>query len=766
MLARRASLIGYAVTLLLCCAAAHATNRVVVNTTADDFGLDATHCSLREALYTLNQKQNFGGCTIVAGSLFDSVSLPAGTFVTTRAPVLGNSFAGGALVIGQNIVVIGAGAGKTIIDGGSLDAVFSSDPGPGLAGVVDTTIRNGRSDQYNGSGIRHQNGQLLLQRVVVTQNQGGYAVYSVDAAGVNVNQTTISNNAAVGMLIESPSTSSTVSIINTTVSGNASADYTGGLFIEANQGVPVTANISNSTIAYNTSHDQDSSGLVVAGDGITLYLRNSIIANNIRGVRYLDDCETGEPTLISQGYNIIGYEGVCPFQGDTAHDIIGIEPQLAPLWDYGSGVPTHAVFAGSIAFHAGNPATPGSGGAACESVDARGVARGTNGRCDIGAYEYHADYVVNTTQDIGDPTIDDGICTTSSQCSLRKAIQQANDSTTFTTIELPAGDIAIQKPDTNGFNIDGAFYIFTLNAVTLVGKGAGLTTLDGGGFDTTLRSGYMSTSTAIHGVTIRNGNSGVLGGGVRVEAGSLLLDHSRVTSNIAEGGNGIDVAPGTLVEIDASTIDHNRSLQGLQSFGGGILAQGSVRLLNATVADNFALQSGGGIYNLSGDVSMAFTTVAGNTVPDGAPGAGLGGSGGFWHATNSIIAGNAQVNGAARTESDCAVDLQLQGYTFIQSLDGCTVGGTASYAASGTDAKLSSLAQQGGATPTIGPEPGSPVIGLITSEAQCSDLSGNQILADQRDIARPLFSNWGNPDRCTIGAFQGVSDVIFADAFE
>ena len=48
---------------------------------------------------------------------------------------------------------------------------------------------------------------------------------------------------------------------------------------------------------------------------------------------------------------------------------------------------THALQSGSPAIDAGNPATPGSGGNACEPTDQRGVARPQGAACDIGAFE-------------------------------------------------------------------------------------------------------------------------------------------------------------------------------------------------------------------------------------------------------------------------------------------------------------------------------------------------------------------------------------------
>ena len=61
---------------------------------------------------------------------------------------------------------------------------------------------------------------------------------------------------------------------------------------------------------------------------------------------------------------------------------------LAPLQNYGGPTETHALLPGSAAIDAANPATPGSGGNACEANDQRGIPRPLGAACDIGTYEY------------------------------------------------------------------------------------------------------------------------------------------------------------------------------------------------------------------------------------------------------------------------------------------------------------------------------------------------------------------------------------------
>ena len=752
--------------------AASAGFRVNVTTSNDEFG-SGPGCSLREALYTIHHAANFGGC---AHSAFfsDQILVPAGTYSIGLTPVAANPEAGGAFKVLNAVSIFGAGASQTIVDGGSIDTVFKLAPGAAasvyLSGV---TVRGGLGAPNRGAAIDLGSGALTLQADYITANSGGPTIFSLDSDGLTLRQSTVAGNRDTGVLMDNNSAAAITLIENSTISSNVSRQSAGAMVVFAAHAGSNAVTIANATIAYNVGEADGVSnsapgGIEIYGTGAALYLRNSILAHNNRGDRQSFDCVTDKVST-SQGYNLIGDSVYCPFQGNTASDIVGIDPQLAPLFDYGSGIPTHAVFPGSPAYNSGNPATPGSGGTACTGVDERGSDRsGVDRPCDIGAYEYHADWFVNSTDDSSD-IVSDGVCNVGfGKCTLRGALDEANAAGRPVTIEIPAGNYVITKaPTPNGQdNTDGDFVITSPYAVTLVGAGVKQTVIDGGGLDRVMTLGDTDFgAVALHGLSLRNGSAS----GLQVFHGSALLDHVRVTANAGHTGIGVNVRFGGSADIVASTIDNNHEIGTGQSCGGGgvaVDAGGRASLLNSTVANNRSARFGGGICNNGGNVSIAFSTIAGNVESPDIRNGGIadGTNAGTWHVINSIISGNKVTNGA---DADCGASLQVDGHTLVRTAAGCTFGGQhANQVISGADPGLTPLIMQGGATPTIGLAPNSPVHGVIQQQVDCVDGAGIEQFADQRGVLRPGWVNWGMPQYCDLGAFQGDSDVIFANGFE
>jgi CSLREA domain-containing protein len=767
---------------------------ITVGTTTDVFNSNASNCSLRAALYAVSNHVAFGGCA--AGNGGDTILIPAGTYTITLGPVAGHLEQGGAFYLHSETgdttaIASSGGVGAAILDGSGIDAVLDIAPASGTTVLlIGVTIRGGAPSQQcyaagvnfdcftntpdatlsisdswitanHGSGFHGRHGNVTMLRVSITGNDGSGAILEDTGASL-LDDVTISRN------------------IGGANGSTSNYDGPGGLLIDGATG---TTTLANSTIAYNSFIDSNSNdynelstgGIAVRGTPTPVVdVRNSIIAKNLRGDRTPgSDCSG---TLISQGYNLIGDTNYCSITGVPTGNLVNTDPQLAPLFDYGHGLPTHLLRPGSPAIGTGNPAMPGSGGTSCAGFDGRDFDRTTGSAlCDIGAYQSHTDFNVSTTADANDANSTDGFCqSTNGGCSLRAAITEANLANTFKTIRLPVGRFTMTIPPNYNFydNFSGTFAVHSASAVTIIGAGAGKTIIDGNGLDRVFTLYTLSgpeSVVSMHDLTITGGDNVYVanGGGAITTDDDLLLDRVTIQNNRAPYGGGLVVDTNAQVTIDASAIIDNLST-GSTIGGGGIFAGNSaaVRITNSTIAQNSAGAIGGGIVVYSGgQVSLAFDTIAGNHAANGGGGIAYNG-GGTYFIRDSIIANNTDASAQA---PDCLANVQIADWTVLRNKSGCAIGGAEpNLVISNQDPGLTGLAYQGGFTPTYGLNDQSPAHGLLQGEYQCVDNDAVPVIVDQRGDARPT-NHYGLPAYggfCDMGAFQGVSDVIFADGLQ
>jgi hypothetical protein len=445
------------------------------------------------------------------------------------------------------------------------------------------------------------------------------------------------------------------------------------------------------------------------------------------------------------------------------------------LFDYGSGKFTQALLPESPARAAANPATPGSGGNACAVDDERGALRANVApRCDIGAYQYYADFTVNTTADLPDDNPGDGVCHTSAgTCSVRAAFDEASGSTTYRTVAVPAGDYPLFGAAFSSSGLE----VFSSFPLLVVGAGSNTTRIhnaDNHPLNDWVVNAYYNAGSpafALARVTLADGqDTGALtGAGLSLYYMPTLLYQVGLVNNTACYG-GVDLYASTVhayeVLVAANTALIPTHDSGCET-GGGIHvgAQSSLYLYNSTVSGNHARGSGGGIFVDGGDAYLSNTTIAGNVadtaLSGSAPGGGIarGISGGNVYMRGSIVANN--TNGAGSAD-DCAAVISSQGHNLVRTLSGCTFGSTTGDI-TGQDPKLSPLMYLGGPTRTQGLWAGSPALNQI-SEIACNDVLGNGLRTDQRGMPRApesSFTTW-----CDMGAFEGTSDVIFRDGLE
>ena len=306
-----------------------------------------------------------------AGSLRDAINMANSSAgadtIEFDAGLSGGSIglSSGQLLISDSLTINGLGANFLTVDAQMNNfRVFNiTDNSSSLIDVFinDLTITGGNVFG-SGGGIQTVE-SLTITNSTISGNSTGFrggGIYSVGGDTTIVNSTISGNNSAsdgggIYSYIE------TINITNSTISGNSAGGRGGGIFFYGSSG-----RVTNSTIAGNSAS---------SGGGITEYygeiiLTNTIIANNTGG-----DCISF--SISNNNINNLIEDGTC-------NPLLSGDPNLGPLQNNGGPTETHELLPGSIAIDAGDNA-----GAAGLMFDQRGPGfdRVLNGTVDIGAVE-------------------------------------------------------------------------------------------------------------------------------------------------------------------------------------------------------------------------------------------------------------------------------------------------------------------------------------------------------------------------------------------
>jgi hypothetical protein len=343
---------------------AQATTITVINTN------DSGPGSLRQALAVVND-----------GDTIDFDPALNGQTITLTT---------GELAITKNVTISGPGA--------NLLAVSRDQNAPGFrifhVAANHTVIIQGITITHgidvSGAGIWNDHATLTVNSCAVTGNSATDSKY---AGGGIFND---------GSCCSGGSGPATLTVMNSTISGNSANAGFGGGIMNLGLGFPATLAVSNSTITGNTARDQaGGGGIDTSSDGQAVAtVANSTLSNNFGYAGIINDGELtigntilkagARPTIIkvgfghttSAGYNLSSdnADGLLNGPGDQ----INTEPMLGPLQDNGGPTLTHALLPGSPAIDAGNPNfTPPP------FFDQRGPGfdRVVNGRIDKGSFE-------------------------------------------------------------------------------------------------------------------------------------------------------------------------------------------------------------------------------------------------------------------------------------------------------------------------------------------------------------------------------------------
>ena len=261
----------------------------------------------------------------------------------------------GEIVIAKNLTINGPGANLLSVSGNNQSIVFVADS-VANASISGITITGG-----NSGGFLNQGSAVLTNCAVSGNTIDG--TFLVDAAGIrnsfggtlSLINTTVSGNIAhthggAEQLGGGILNYGTLLLTNSTVSGNSGAVESGsqsrggGIY---NYG---TLTLTNSTVSGNSS---GSGGGIWTGGGATVNVRSSIIARNTGGTS-----PDFFGSALSQGFNLVGKTdgsgGWSVALGDLTGTIAAeLNPQLAPLAYNGGPTQTHALPVGSPAIDKG-----------------------------------------------------------------------------------------------------------------------------------------------------------------------------------------------------------------------------------------------------------------------------------------------------------------------------------------------------------------------------------------------------------------------------
>lgn len=350
----------------------HAAIFVVTKTADTVDGTCNADCSLREAIIAAD---------ITAAA--DTIQLPAGLYTLSIPATGSDSTANGDLDITNDLTIQGQGASTTRIDGNQLDRVFHvfASATVSLSGV---TIRNGIPSAAQGSiiggGILNR-GDLTLTNVTVSDNAADNGGGISNTGNLTLMASTLSLNAAVIGGGVTNTGEGSLTLVNSTVSGNTAQQDGGGIHNQAD------ARIRNSTIAENSIQTPDASEEIANADGV-INLNNTLV---VRTAGSTGNACGGDGLLLSLGFNLDN-DGSCGFA--NVGDLSNTDPQLAPLQDNGGPTKTHALPSNSPAIDAGDPDGCLDAFGDLLTTDQRGAVRPTDGNqddqvvCDIGAYEF------------------------------------------------------------------------------------------------------------------------------------------------------------------------------------------------------------------------------------------------------------------------------------------------------------------------------------------------------------------------------------------
>ncbi len=610
-----------------------------------------------------------------------------------------------------------------------------------------STISDNLATGGSGGGIYVSTGSLFVTNSTISANSasshGGGISTSATATIIN---STISGNATQFGSGGGIYAFGTLSVLNSTISANSASSHGGGIYASA------IATITNSTISGNATQFGVGGGIYAYG---TLSVLNSTIHLNVAanastgeggGIFYNGG---GSATLVStivsgstrgdisgslasgSVNNLIQDASAGGLTNGVNGNQLGVDPLLGSLALNGGPTATHALQSGSSAIGAGVNTTG-------LTTDQRGgpFTRGTI--VDVGAFQRQSlSLIVDTTSDVHNNEYGVG------DLSLREAIAAANanpgpDSITFAA-SLSGQSIVL-----------GGTQLTVSDAISISGPGAGLLSINAN--EASRVFSFVAGSSSLSGLSITGGNAGGGDGGAILTVSRLVISDSHISMSTASRGGGISGTSTSELLITGSTISGNTAAS-----GGGLHIAGSgdsaLSISNSTISQNTATDVGGGMFTATGaSVAVNNSTIVMNAATNS--GGGIQNLGSTLSVRSTIVANNTvgglpfDIFGTLGTDStNNLVGDATNAGTLANGVNGNIVG---------VDPMLASLTSNGGSTPTHALQEGSPAIGaginpLSLTTDQRGGVFGRGTAVDigayqRQTLALEVSTNWDAED--------------------
>ena len=559
-----------------------------------------------------------------AGSLRAAIATAnPGDTIEFHASVFGGplqktiSLSHGAITIAKDLTIVGSGnvtgspATLVVIDGNGAGRIFVTGSHAAVT-FTDLTLQNGRAANGGavligsgttanflgcdfvsntatgsaGGGAIFNQGTLHLDDCLVASNAapagsgGGIA----GTGPLMITRSLFEGNFASGFGGGVHSDAANVWIESSTFSGNRGGTG-GGLSLVAANGPKRNASLIAVTFANNVS-DGQSGGVYVAGSSAAATVGGSIFAHNLvlngtsTGVqRDLGTQQSGK--ISSADFNIVLKTGTT-LSPSGANDQTNVDPLLGPLSYNGGRTRTHAIASGSPAVDRGNPAFAGN----LVSTDQRGLPRVSNGRADVGAFEF---FGPTLTLPASYQFECQGVTTSGELTASLRAPTGGSATVTWTVngvavsptvIDLPASDQPVELKHTGLFShgtntasvsvSSGGFVLTRNTTVNVVDTKPPVITLNGASFMTVecgtsfVDPGATATDICDPNVSITVNTSGLNTFALGVYSiVYTATDDSGNTASVTRMVTVVDTTPPVLAPVSPTIIDFDATIPGI-----------------------------------------------------------------------------------------------------------------------------------------------------------------------------------------------------------